>query len=180
MAPNAYRSARASIFGLAAACSGAMYAGVPRAMPSDVVDDAVGSFDADNAFATPKVGDHRAAARQQNVVGFDVAVDDALFVGVIERRRDLAKQAQTFDDGQLSALRQPLPQRLSFDQRHREERQRRRAFVIAPDLTRAQQRLTAAVYEYLGALVSLDYALGNPPGQMLGPTDSTPAAPDHK
>ena len=109
-------------------------------MPSDVVDDAVGSFDADNAFATPKVGDHRAAARQQNVVGFDVAVDDALFVGVIERRRDLAKQAQTFGDGQLSALRQPLPQRLSFDQRHREERQRRRTFVIAPDLTRAQQR----------------------------------------
>jgi outer membrane protein TolC len=47
-------------------------------------------------------------------------------------------------------------------------------------LTRAQQRLTTAVYEYLGALVSLDYALGNPPGQMLGPTDSTPAAPDHK
>jgi outer membrane protein TolC len=47
-------------------------------------------------------------------------------------------------------------------------------------LTRAQQRLASAVYEYLGALVSLDYALGNPPGQMLASPDSTPAEPGHK
>jgi outer membrane protein TolC len=39
-------------------------------------------------------------------------------------------------------------------------------------LTRAQQRLVSATYEYLGALVSLDYALGNSPGQLLGPLDS--------
>jgi outer membrane protein TolC len=35
-------------------------------------------------------------------------------------------------------------------------------------LTRAQQRLASARYEYLGALASLDYALGNPPGHLLG------------
>jgi outer membrane protein TolC len=39
-------------------------------------------------------------------------------------------------------------------------------------LTRAQQRLTSATYEYLGALAGLDYALGNPPGQLLGLADS--------
>jgi outer membrane protein TolC len=47
-------------------------------------------------------------------------------------------------------------------------------------LTRAQQRLTAAVYEYLAALVSLDYALGDPPGHRLGLADATPAGADHK
>jgi outer membrane protein len=36
-------------------------------------------------------------------------------------------------------------------------------------LTRAQQRLASATYEYLGALASLDYALGNPAEHLLGP-----------
>jgi hypothetical protein len=36
-------------------------------------------------------------------------------------------------------------------------------------LTRAQQRLTSATYEYLGALASLDYDLGNRAGHLLGP-----------
>jgi outer membrane protein TolC len=35
-------------------------------------------------------------------------------------------------------------------------------------LTRAQQRLASARFEYLRALASLDYALGNPPGHLLG------------
>ncbi len=38
-------------------------------------------------------------------------------------------------------------------------------------LTRAQQRFASASYEYLAALVSLDYALGNPAGHLLGPPD---------
>jgi outer membrane protein TolC len=42
-------------------------------------------------------------------------------------------------------------------------------------LTRAQQRLVSARYEYLGALVSLDYSLGNAAGHLLGPAD----APDN-
>jgi outer membrane protein TolC len=44
-------------------------------------------------------------------------------------------------------------------------------------LTRAQQRLASATYEYLGGLASLDYALGNPAGHLLGPP-SPPAGPD--
>jgi outer membrane protein TolC len=40
-------------------------------------------------------------------------------------------------------------------------------------LTRAQQRLVSATYEYLGALVGLDYALDNPQGSLLGPPESS-------
>jgi outer membrane protein len=42
-------------------------------------------------------------------------------------------------------------------------------------LTRAQQRLISANYEYLGALVSLDYALENPTASSLGPAESPDA-----
>jgi outer membrane protein len=42
-------------------------------------------------------------------------------------------------------------------------------------LTRAQQRLVSATYEYLGALVGLDYALQNPPGSLLGLNEAPPA-----
>jgi outer membrane protein TolC len=40
-------------------------------------------------------------------------------------------------------------------------------------LTRAQQRLASATYEYLAALASLDYALGNHPGKLLGTPDAS-------
>jgi outer membrane protein len=39
-------------------------------------------------------------------------------------------------------------------------------------LTRAQQRLISANYEYLGALVGLDYALEDPPASLLGPAEA--------
>ena len=52
IAPTAYRSARWSTCGSAAACSGAMYAGVPSATPSEVsVEPFAESL---TAFATPK------------------------------------------------------------------------------------------------------------------------------
>jgi outer membrane protein TolC len=51
-------------------------------------------------------------------------------------------------------------------------------------LTRAQQRLVSATYEYLGALAGLDYALDNQPGTLLGSAETPreqnsekPAAP---
>jgi outer membrane protein len=43
-------------------------------------------------------------------------------------------------------------------------------------LTRAQQRLASATYDYLSALVSLEYALGTTPGYLLGP----PGPPDDR
>jgi outer membrane protein TolC len=40
-------------------------------------------------------------------------------------------------------------------------------------LTRAQQRLASATYDYLGALASLEYALGNAPGSLVGPPEQS-------
>jgi len=45
-------------------------------------------------------------------------------------------------------------------------------------LTRAEQRLVAAAYEYLGALAGLDYALDNPPTASLLMTPEPPKAQD--
>jgi outer membrane protein TolC len=46
-------------------------------------------------------------------------------------------------------------------------------------LTGAQQRLSSATYEYLAALVRLDYALGTPQGHLLGflPAPDAPEGP---
>jgi outer membrane protein TolC len=46
-------------------------------------------------------------------------------------------------------------------------------------LTEAQQRLSSATYEYLGALVRLDYALGSPQGHLLGTPPVGAWSPDH-
>jgi outer membrane protein TolC len=42
-------------------------------------------------------------------------------------------------------------------------------------LTGSQQRLISANYEYLEALVGLDYALENPPASLLGPAEAPKA-----
>jgi len=44
-------------------------------------------------------------------------------------------------------------------------------------LTDAQQRLTSATYEFLAALVRLDYALGSPQGHLLGAPDGPELGP---
>ena len=61
-----------------------MYAGVPRARPSEVRCPAA-AVDSDTALATPKSVDQRVLPGQENVVGLDVAMDHALLVGVGER-----------------------------------------------------------------------------------------------
>jgi OMF family outer membrane factor len=45
-------------------------------------------------------------------------------------------------------------------------------------LTGAQQRLSSATYEYLAALVYLDYALGSPQGQLLDAPDAPERLPE--
>ena len=60
---------------------------------------------------------------QQDVLGLDIAVDDALAMGVIERARDLRRDAHRVGDRQLLLPRDPLPQRLAVHERHDVEEQ---------------------------------------------------------
>jgi hypothetical protein len=51
-----------------------------------------------------EVGDDRSTARQQHVVGFDVAVDDAVIVGVGECPGDVAQDMDRLAFGERAAL----------------------------------------------------------------------------
>ena len=56
----------------------------------------------------PEVGDDRLAVLQQDVLRLDVAVDDALPVGVVERAGDLADDARCVLERQRPFARQAL------------------------------------------------------------------------
>jgi hypothetical protein len=56
--------------------------------------------------------------RQQNVLGLDVAVDDAARVGERQRVRYLAGDSQCVGERQWTVAAQAIPQRLSLDVRH--------------------------------------------------------------
>src|SRR5579859_6120363 len=57
--------------------------------------------------------------RDQDVVGFDVPVDDALRVCIAERVRDVPKNPNRLTDGELALARELRAERFAFDQRHR-------------------------------------------------------------
>ena len=68
-----------------------------------------------------EVGDHRAAVRrQEQVLGLDVAVHDPMLMRVLERERGLARDPDGVLHGKLLLVVQPVAERLSFDERHRE------------------------------------------------------------
>jgi len=69
-----------------------------------------------------EISNERDAAGQQHVLGLYVAMHDAVVVRIRQRARDLSRQPHRLGDRQLAA-RQPLAQRLAFDERHRVVRQ---------------------------------------------------------
>ncbi len=71
----------------------------------------------------PEVGDHRAARRplEKDVVGFDVAVDDAPRVRVGERPGDLLDHLRRRRDRHRAARAHAMRERLPVHVRHREE-----------------------------------------------------------
>ena len=112
--PNAQMSARLST-ALPRACSGAMYAAVPRIMPSACVIAwrrvSVGELSSDRprpagrsskpapSLREPEVEDLDGAVGSDLDVGrLEVAMDDALFVGCLQRVGDLARDGERVAD----------------------------------------------------------------------------------
>ncbi len=58
---------------------------------------------------------------EEDVFRLDVAMDDAARVRVLERRGDLAGDAERFVDRESSLAAEPFAKRLAFDERHGEE-----------------------------------------------------------
>jgi hypothetical protein len=66
----------------------------------------------------PEVRYHWAATVQQDVLGLNVAVNDILLVCVVQRVRDLHRDAHCFFDRELPLAIELLTQRLALDVRH--------------------------------------------------------------
>src|SRR5439155_4188030 len=66
----------------------------------------------------PEIGYNRVRARQQDVLGLDVAVDDPLGMGERERVGDVARDVQRVFERQPPLPYQAMPQRFSLDVRH--------------------------------------------------------------
>ena len=117
-------SARWSTFGSPATCSGAMYAGVPSDMPSDVsVLAELRCRAEDERLRDAEVGDGRRAAGEQDVVGLDVAVDDAVArarTRAPSRRRARMLTTSVIGSGPRGEAR---AQRLALHERHHVVRQ---------------------------------------------------------
>jgi hypothetical protein len=125
------------------ACSGLMYAAVPRIMPACVMAGVVmvgdiETFDDDDA-ADSSLGQaevehlHGAVVAHLDVRGLQVAMDDPLFVRRFERFGNLPRDRQRLGqrDG---AAREPLRQVLALDQFHDE---RDRAVALFEAVNRA-------------------------------------------
>ena len=111
------------------ACSGDMYAAVPRMIPCCVAAMlSVGEFERlasapspMNAFASPKSSTFTLPSGVTLMfAGFRSAVDDALFVCGFKGFGDLESQLEGFFDRDGTAL-QPVRQRVAFDEFEDEE-----------------------------------------------------------
>ena len=132
-------SARLST-GLPRACSGAMYAAVPRIIPACVIAGVVIVGDMRHVRAAPSPRRlhrlrqpevehlHRAVGAHLDVRGLQIAMDDALLVRGFERVGDLLRDRQRFVERDRAA-RDALRQILALDEFHHER-------GAAPDLSR--------------------------------------------
>ena len=88
---------------------------MPSAMPVSVSCVATGLA---QRPGDAEVGHQRVPAAEQDVLRLDVAMDDALPVGVGQRVGDLARDLQRVLHRELGLARQAVPQRLALDVGH--------------------------------------------------------------
>ena len=113
-------SVRASMARSPVACSGDMYCGVPSESPVCVIR-APPAFEIANAM--PKSATSGWPSCNENILGLEIAVDDALAVRVVERRGDRGRDSDCFVDRELLFTIEPRAERFAFDERHDVEQQ---------------------------------------------------------
>ena len=94
-----------------------MYAGVPIAIPADVIPDT--GMAALSAFATPKSVTSACEPDREDIAGLDVAMHDAAAMRVGERFDDVVQNPNDIANRQTAAPGNRRPQRLALDERHR-------------------------------------------------------------
>ena len=108
-----------------------------------------------------EIGDLGFVLGQEDVVGFDVAVDDAVPVGVGQRAGHLPDNAHRRRDGQLALPRQAFAERFACDKRHGVEEK-------FTGLAGAQQRNDVGMLQAGGDLDLAPEALDTEAGRQLG------------
>jgi hypothetical protein len=98
---------------------------------------------------------------QQDVLGLDVAMDDAVAVGIVERAGHLARDGEGLADGQLLLAGEPVAQRFAFDERHDVEEE-------PVDLARIEERQDMRVLQVRGGPDLGQEPLGADHGRQLG------------
>ena len=111
-----------------------------------------------------EVGHDRRVARQQDVLGFDVAVDHTLCVRVGQGPRHVPDDGDRLGDGDGALAREPLAERASLHERHR---------VVRQPVGRAgrEQRDDVRLLEARGELDLAREPLRGEPGGEVGVQD---------
>ena len=140
------------------ACSGLMYCGVPTTIPVSVSGSALAAC---RARAMPKSATTAWPAGQHDVLRLDVAMDDAVLVGVLQGAADFAGDLERGVERELLLPREPLPERLALGERHDVVEQ-------AAGLSRVVQREDVGVLEGRGDLDLAEEPLAAEHGRQLG------------
>ena len=70
------------------------------------------------ASAMPKSATSADPSWRRNILGFNVPVDHAVAMRIVERRRDFGRETDCVGDRELLLAREPVAQALSLDERH--------------------------------------------------------------